>query len=243
MKEILILGATGGIGEATVFEMATEGHRLWLHYHKNETKRKAISEKLTLMGIPFQWFSADLSKFSEVKTLFDALYKQIEGLDVLINVTGTSQHELFQWLSPEAWEKLRAVNLDAMIFSTQAAVSRMFGREGAAIVLMSSVWGQTGGAMEVHYSCLKAATIGLVKSLAKELGPSGIRVNAVAPGWIETTMNQSLTEADKNAFVEEIPLERLGQAVDVAKSIKFLCSKDSAYITGQVIAMNGGYYI
>lgn len=243
MKEVVILGASGGIGTAIVKAFANNESRLWLHYNQGSEAKDSLSTWLDEQHIKYSWLQADFMDAKAAGQFFKTIDQNTEGIDVLINAIGSSKHELFQWVSQPDWEVLRTINLDAFIYTTQEAVSRMFNREGANIVLISSVWGQVGSAMEVHYSVVKAGVIGLIKALSKELGPSGIRVNGVAPGWIETEMNSAFTEAERQAFEAELPLGRIGKAEEVASCVRFLCSDAASYLTGQILNPNGGLYI
>lgn len=243
MKEVVILGATGGIGSAIVKSMATEGTRLWLHFHQGHEAKAHLTEWLETHGMTYQWIQGNFEDKASAKLFFEKIDQETDGIDCFINAIGSSKHELFQWVSQEEWEQLRAINLDAFIYTAQEAVCRMFNRPGANLVLISSVWGQVGSAMEVHYSVAKAGVIGLIKALAKELGPSGIRVNGVAPGWIDTEMNAQFDEAEKAAFESELPLGNIGKPEQVAGCVKFLASDAGSYLTGQVLNPNGGLHM
>lgn len=243
MKEVVILGATGGIGSAIVRAMASKEVRLWLHYNQGQQMKEALSAWLDEQGVHYRWLQGDFLNKDAARLFFNALDKETEGIDCFINAMGSSKHELFQWVSQDDWEQLRMINLDAFVYSAQEAVSRMFNRPGANLILVSSVWGQVGSAMEVHYSVTKAGVIGLVRALAKELGPSGIRVNGVAPGWIDTAMNDQFDDESKAAFESELPLGRIGSPAEVAACVAFLSSPASAYLTGQVLNPNGGLHM
>lgn len=243
MKEVVVLGASGGIGTAVVKALAGTEVRFWLHYNRGSEAKDKLSTWLDERHVKYKWIQADFKDREAASEFFLTIDKYADGIDVFINAIGTSKHELFQWLSQSEWERLRTVNLDAFIYTAQEAVNRMFGRQGANIVLVSSVWGQVGSAMEVHYSVVKAGVIGLIKALSKELGPSGIRVNGVAPGWIDTEMNAGFTAEERQSFEEELPLGRIGKVEEVANCVSFLSSDSASYLTGQILNPNGGLYI
>lgn len=243
MKEVVILGATGGIGKAIVKAMAEPSTRLWLHYNKGVEAKTELSQWLDEKGIVYEWYCSDFATHSAVGLFFSHLDGTCEGIDVFINAIGTSKHNLFQWMSAADWESLRHINLDVFVYAAQEALKRMFGRPDANMVMISSVWGQVGSSMEVQYSVVKAGVIGLIKALAKEVGPAGIRINGVAPGWIETKMNQDFSPEEKSAFEEEVPLGRIGRPEEVASCVRFLASRESSYLTGQILNPNGGFYI
>ncbi|GHV24033.1 3-oxoacyl-ACP reductase [Clostridia bacterium] len=186
---------------------------------------------------------ADVSKRSECQFLVDKTIKHFGQIDVLVNNAGIAQQKLFTEISPEDWQRMFAVNVESAFNCTQFAVNDMLKRHSGKIINVSSIWGLVGSSCEVHYSASKAALIGFTKALAKELGPSKITVNCIAPGIINTKMNKSLNEYAINDLISQTPLGRFGTADEIAKTILFLASESADFLTGQVISPNGGFVI
>ncbi len=241
MKTVLITGASGGIGAACARRYAQAGYAVMLHYHQQEDRAAKLCHELTEAGHQAAVFGADISD----KTQADALVlKTIEAFgspDVLVNNAGIALYKMFCDTTAEDWNRILSVNLMGMVHVTQAVLPQMVHNKRGHIVNLSSIWGISGASCEVAYSTSKAAIIGLTKSLAKELGPSGILVNCVAPGVIDTEMNASLDEDAKRFLIEETPLEKIGQPADVAETVFFLGNEDNRFTTGQVISPNGGF--
>ena len=242
-KTILITGGTGGIGAAEVEYFARKGWNVAFSYHSAEKKAQALCEKLCGEGLQAAAFRADLSRREEAFALVEKAEACFGGLDVLLNNAGIAQFGLFQDMTEAQWRQIAGVNLDGSIYCAQAAAAGMVRRGGGVILNTSSMWGQVGASCEVAYSVTKAALIGLTKALAQELGPSGIRVNCIAPGFIETEMNGHLSAEDRSALFEETPLGRGGTPEEVARTAYFLASEGSSFITGQVVAVNGGFVV
>ncbi len=241
-KTVLITGAASGIGAATAILFAEKGYKVALNYNSSSAAANmlcsTLSEQYDVMTV-----KADISKFNEVEAMVASVRAKFGKIDILVNNAGISQQKLFNNISPDDWNRMISVNLTGAYNCSRAVINGMINRKYGAIVNVSSIWGETGGSCEVHYSAAKAGLIGLTKSLAKEVGPSGIRVNCVTPGVIATNMNSHLSVEDLNALAEETPLCRLGTAEEVARAIYFLCSDDASFITGQVLGVNGGLYI
>ena len=235
MKNVLITGGSRGIGKECVNLFTKNGYRVFLNYKKSTAKAQKISEKTG--AIPVQ---CDISNAAEVKKMHAFIYDNYGSIDILVNNAAISQIKLFTDISEEDWDNIFNTNVKGMFFVTKAFVGDMISRKSGKIINISSMWGVTGGSCEVHYSASKAAVIGFTKALASELGLSGITVNCVAPGVIDTDMNKHLTDEDMDALKNEIPLGRIGTPEDAAKVILFLASEKSDYITGQVINVNGG---
>ena len=244
MKQIAVItGASRGIGAATARLMAREGYRLVLGYQHSREKAEALCRELREQGAEAVPFCADVSNAEEAEALIRCAVDTYGGLDVLINNAGIAQIKLFTDITPEDWRRMFAVNVDGMYYCCRAAVPILLHQHSGSIVNISSIWGIAGASCEVHYSAAKAAVIGFTKALAKELGPSFINVNCVAPGAADTEMNAGLSTEDRKLFEEEIPLCRMGTPEEVAESIVFLAGKKARYITGQVLSPNGGIVI
>ena len=241
MKNILITGGSRGIGACLVRELAKRGNSVVLNYNKSEKEAKNIQKELEELGIEIEIFKADVSKHDEVKRLRQFFFSKYKNIDVLINNAGISQIKLFTEITDEDWEKMLSTNLNSVFYTTKEFVNNMIENKSGCIINISSIWGVVGGSCEVHYSTAKAGIIGMTKALAKEMGPSNIRVNSIAPGIIDTDMNNDLTSQDIEELKKEIPLKRVGTAEEIAKTVKMLIENE--YITGQIISVNGGWYM
>ena len=243
-KTVLITGASGGIGEAISVAFWQKGYKVIMHYNKNGKEITKLSSAMN-DSRPFSAItvSADLTDRNEVIRLFDEAKATFGDIDILVNNAGVSEQKLFTDITESDWDRIFNLNVKGMFFCCQEAVKSMISKKKGKIINISSMWGQVGASCEVHYSASKGAVIAFTKALAKELGPSGIQVNCVAPGFIDTPMNGHLDKETVDALVEETPLGVIGTPQDVAKSVLFLGSGDSDFITGQVIAPNGGLVI
>lgn len=237
-KRVLITGGSRGIGEKCVYEFTNARYEVFFTYNKSEDNAAEIENKTGAVKI-----KADISRADDVKRMADYIHQNYGNIDVIINNAGISQQKLITEISEDDWDRMFDVNVKGAFLVTKAFVSDMINKKSGKIVNISSMWGVTGGSCEVHYSASKAALIGFTKALAKELGPSGICVNCVAPGVIDTEMNKHLSQEDLDCLKEETPLERIGTPEEVAKVILFLCGSESSFITGQVINVNGGMVI
>jgi 3-oxoacyl-[acyl-carrier protein] reductase len=234
LKTALITGASRGIGAACARALAGVGYRVVINYNCSQNLALALAEELNGLAI-----RADVSDLNQVTEMFS-----IAGhVDVLICNAGISSSNLFTDIAPAEWQRVFAVNVGGVYNCCQAALPHMLRQKHGKIITISSMWGITGASCEAAYSASKAAVIGLTKSLAKELGPSGITVNCVAPGVIDTDMNACYTPEVMESLREETPLGRIGQPEDVAALVRFLASEDAKFITGQVIGANGGFLI
>ncbi len=240
-KTVIVTGASKGIGAEIVKQLSQDNYQIVLNYNKSETLAKEVQKQLIQNGKKVEIFKADVSKREEVKKLIEYTLKKFKTIDVLINNAGISQVKLFTEITDEEWNTMIQNNLNSVFYCTQEALPVMINEKRGCIINISSIWGITGGSCEVAYSTAKAGINGLTKALAKELGSSNIRVNAIAPGFIQTQMNEHLTENEKKEIQEEIPLNKLGTTLDVAKCVKWLIEDD--YTTGQIISINGGWYI
>ncbi len=241
MKTVLITGASRGIGRAAALEFAKNGWQVAVNYNKSETAAKELCDEITAFGGFAKVYQADVSDNTEVLGMVDTVVADFGGVDALVNNAGIALGQgLFTDFTDSDAKQVFDTNVFGMMNCSRAIISHFVSKKSGKIINVSSVWGITGGSCEVIYSASKAAVIGFTKALAKELAPSGICVNCVAPGFIETDMNSHLAKADIEAFCEDIPLGRTGKAEEVAKSIYFLASSDASYITGQVLTVDGG---
>lgn len=242
-KTVLVTGGSRGIGAAIAVLFAQRGFRTAINYRAGRQRAEQLAQQLREEGYSAAAFGADVSDRAQVDRMFAAVGDAFGGVDILVNNAGIAQQKLFTDISEEEWEKLFAVNVKGAFHCCQAALPHMIHRKRGKIINISSIWGLTGASCEVHYSASKAALIGMTKALAKELGPSGIQVNCVAPGVIDTEMNAALDEATVEALKEETPLGVLGTGWDIAQAVAFLASDNADFITGQTISPNGGIVI
>ncbi len=236
MKTVLITGAGGGIGSAVTERFAAAGYTVFAGYNKSKETTEELCRRTGAVPLKI-----DVRDGGSVEEAFSEIKRTSEGVDVLVNNAGIASQKVFQEITDKEWDEMFSVNARGAFLTSRAAVPHMIGRKNGRIINVSSVWGAVGGSCEVHYSASKAALIGMTKALAKELGPSGITVNCVCPGVIDTKMIAALTEDDRAALAEETPLMRLGTPDDVAGVILFLASDDAKFITGGVIAADGGF--
>ena len=238
-RTVLISGGDRGIGAAAARAFYAAGFRVAVFYHTNAEAAAALQKELPgVLAI-----QCDVASRASCELAFHAVEQALGRVDVLVSNAGIAQQKLFTDITPEEWQRMLDVNLSGAFHLCQLALPGMIRRKQGRILTVSSMWGQTGGSCEVHYSAAKAGLIGLTKALAKEEGPSGITVNCVAPGVIETDMMAAFTAEDKAALAEETPVGRLGTPEEVAKLLVFLAGEDAGYITGQVFGVNGGLVI
>jgi len=242
-QSILITGASRGIGAACARLFAEEGWAVAVNYHRSEQEALALCAELERKGCTVLPVKADVSNPEEVRRMVDIVLDNFCQLDTLLCNAGIGHAGLFSDLSYEDWRSLFAVNVDGAYHCIQATLPHFLSRKQGSILLVSSMWGLVGGSCEVAYSSTKAALIGLCKALAKELGPSNIRVNCIAPGLIETDMNGQLTQEDRDSLCEETPLGCVGTPRNVADCALFLASDRASFFTGQVLSPNGGFVI
>ena len=236
---VLISGGDRGIGAAAARAFYEAGFRVAVLYHSNAEAAAALEKQLP--GITA--VQCDVASRASCELAFRTAEQALGHVDVLVSNAGIAQQKLFTDITPEEWQHMLDVNLTGAFHLCQLALPGMIRRKAGRILTVSSMWGQTGGSCEVHYSAAKAGLIGLTKALAKEEGPSGITVNCVAPGVIDTDMMAAFTAEDKAALAEETPVGRLGSADEVARLLVFLAGEDAGYITGQVFGVNGGLVI
>lgn len=241
-KVALVTGGAKGIGEAVCRALAKDGYALAINY--NSSKKEAESLKRELSAVTdVEIFKADVSDSKEVDAMFSRIENRLGNVSVLVNNAGISEQALFTDITDDMWSKMINTNLSGAFYCSRRALKNMINEKSGVIINIASMWGEVGGSLEVHYSASKAGLIGLTKALAKEVGLSGIRVNAVSPGIIETDMMAHFTETDKNTLKDETPLNKLGTPKDVANAVSFLASERAEFITGQIISVNGGIVI
>lgn len=243
MKTVLITGASRGIGAETARLFAQKGWAVAVNYRNSREAAEELVSEIRKNGGTALAIPADVGDPKQVEALFRTAERELGQIEALVNNAGIAQQKLFTDLTDEDWDELFRVDVKGVFLCCRRALPAMIRRHRGVIVNISSMWGQVGASCEVHYSAAKAAVIGLTRALAKEVGPSGIRVNCIAPGVIQTEMNGNLTPETLEALKEETPLELLGDPADVAKAAWFLTSEDSAFITGQVLGVNGGMVI
>lgn len=243
-KTVLITGAAKGIGRAIAYEFAKQEYQICIHYHTSFDLAKELQEELQEQGVSCMIYGADISSRREVDNMIDSVLSTFGSLDVVVNNAGICEYKLFTDITEQDLNEMLNVTVAGTFHVTQSALKKyMLHQKSGSIINISSIWGMVGASCEVNYSTSKAAIIGMTKALAKELGLSNIRVNAVTPGVIQTDMNQKLTEEECEALKEEIPLSRFGSPEEVATVVRFLASDEASYITGQVISPNGGMVI
>jgi 3-oxoacyl-[acyl-carrier protein] reductase len=240
-KIALITGATGGIGAAIAHRLAREGYSLQLHYNINEQRANELKEELSeAYDISITLAQADLTKSEGVDQLVEAL-RHVP--DVIIHNAGVAHWSLFTDIETHDYERMIQLHLTSPFMLTQRLLPSMVSKKWGRIVFITSIWAETGASCESLYSMVKGGTTSLMKSLAKEFAPSGITVNAVAPGVIDTPMMSSFSADELHELYKEIPLGRMGSPDEVAHTVQFLAAEESRYITGQVIGVNGGWYM
>ena len=238
-RGVLISGGDRGIGAAAARAFYQAGYRVAVLYHTNAQAAARLEAELPGC-IALQ---CDVASRPACEAAFAAAETVLGHVDILVSNAGIAQQKLFTDITPEEWQHMLDVNLTGAFHLCQLALPGMIRRKWGRIITVSSMWGQTGGSCEVHYSAAKAGLIGMTKALAREEGPSGITVNCVAPGVIDTDMMAAFTPGDKAALAEETPVGRLGSAQEVARALLFLAGEEAGYITGQVFGVNGGLVI
>ena len=238
MKTALVTGASGGIGQAIAKALAKQGMRVIVSYNTGCAEAFKLAEDIGAEAL-----MADISDEESVNKMAAEIEKKYGGVDVLVNNAGISMQKMLCDTTSADWDRIFSVNIRGTFLVTRALMGNMVRNHYGRIVNVSSVWGQEGASCEVAYSASKAAVEGFTKALAKELSLSGICVNCVAPGVIDTKMNAFLSEEEMSELESVIPMGRLGTPDEIAKVVAFLCSEQAGYITGQIIGVNGGFYI
>lgn len=238
---VIVTGGSRGIGKCLVENLARDGYNVLLNYNKSEKQARKIQEDLRKDGIIIEIFKADVSKKEQVKAMVEFALKKWGSIDVLINNAGIAKLQMFQDVTEEDWNEIIDTNLKSAFYASQEVLQSMIHKKKGLIINISSMWGQVGASCETVYAISKAGIDAMTKSLAKELGPSNIRVNSIAPGVIDTEMNSKIDEHIKNQIKDETPLRKIGEPIDIYKCAKWLIEDE--FTTGQVIGINGGYVI
>lgn len=238
---VIVTGGSRGIGKCLVENLAKDGYNVLLNYNKSEKQARKIQEDLRKDGIIIEIFKADVSKKEQVKAMVEFALKKWGSIDVLINNAGIAKLQMFQDVTEEDWNEIIDTNLKSAFYASQEVLQSMIHKKKGLIINISSMWGQVGASCETVYSISKAGIDAMTKSLAKELGPSNIRVNSISPGVIDTEMNSKIDEHIKNQIKDETPLRKIGEPIDIYKCAKWLIEDE--FTTGQVIGINGGYVI
>lgn len=237
-KTALVTGGAGGIGEAICHALSSEGYFVIINYSRSKEKAEALAQKINGAAIGF-----DVSDIQAVNSAMSEIKSRFSSPELLVNNAGISEIDLFTHIPPDISEQILNVNLKGTLNCSRAVLPEMISRKSGCIINISSMWGQCGASCEVDYSASKAGVIGFTKALAKEVGPSGIRVNCVSPGFILTDMNNRFSPEDLELIKEEIPLGIFGKPEHISDAVVFLASEKASFITGQTLAVNGGMVI
>lgn len=239
-KIALITGSSRGIGKAIAYRFASIGYRVILNSNSNENQLLQTYSEFKQRGFKVDFVKADVSKYSEVSHMIDKIYKKYKNIDILVNNAGISYVGLITDMDEYEWKNIIDTNLNSVFNCCRKVIPQMINLKSGNIINISSIWGMCGASCEVAYSASKGAVNSFTKALAKEVGPSNIRVNAIACGVIDTDMNSWLDETEKNLLKDEISLMHFGNVHDIANLVEFLASDKSNFITGQIITVDGG---
>ena len=242
-KTVLVTGSSKGIGRAAAELFAENNYNVGINYLHSEEDACSLVRLLEKQGHSVMAYKADVSKREQVEAMVASCIHHFGSIDILVNNAGIAQQKLFTVITVEDWDKMMDIHVKGVFNCCQCVLPYMINRKLGKIINISSIWGMTGASCEVHYSTAKAAVIGFTKALAKELGPSNIQVNCVAPGIITTDMNASLEESERDSLLQDTPLMRFGTPADIAHAIFYLASEKADFLTGQVISPNGGFVI
>ncbi len=242
-KIVLITGGAKGIGRSMAESFALKGYRVIFNYFKSFEEAKDLEERMQQAGCQIYGVQGDITKREDVEKIFSFTEEKFSAPDILINNAGISQFKLFSDINDADWDLMIDVNLKGMFYCCQRALPEMIRKKSGKIINISSIWGMVGASCEVHYSTSKAGMIGFTKALAKEVGPSGIQVNSISPGVIETDMNKGLSSESLSCLCQDTPLMRLGKPEDIASLALYLSLSEADFITGQIISPNGGFVI
>ena len=240
-KVIVVTGASRGIGREIAKTLSRENNKVIACYNNSEKEATILKEELEKENKKIDIIKGDISKREDCKKIVEYVINKYKKIDVLINNAGISTYNLFTDITDEEWDRTINTNLNSVFYMSQETVKYMIKQKEGSIINISSIWGIVGASCEVAYSVSKAGIDGMTKALAKELGPSNIRVNSIAPGLIDTDMNNDLTKEELDNIINETPLCKIGKPEDIAKCIKWLVEDE--FTTGQVISVNGGWSI
>ncbi|UWG98489.1 3-oxoacyl-ACP reductase FabG [Dehalobacter sp. DCM] len=240
-KTVIVTGASRGIGRTIAILFASKGYRVLMNYHQSAIAVYQTCEKLKKEGKAIYPYKADVTKRKQTDSMVERCLKLYGSVDILINNAGITQQKLFTEITEREWDKIVDTNLKGSFNCAQSVLKYMIAQKEGKIINISSIWGMVGASCEVHYSAAKAGVIGMTKALAKELAPSNIQVNCIAPGIVQTDMLAFFTANELDELKNQTPLQRIGSTKDVAACAYFLASEDADFITGQVISPNGGY--
>lgn len=240
---VIVTGASRGIGKACALAFGKSGANVIVNYTRSKEKAEEVCEEISKLGGRALPFCADIANRKAVDEMIAFAHSNFGSISTLVNNAGIAEQIMFCDITEEKWDRMFAVDVKGVYNCIQAALPDMIHNKSGRIINISSMWGITGASCEVHYSAAKAAVIGMTKALAKELGPSGITVNAIAPGVISTEMNGNISEEIMSELKEETPIGRIGTPEDIAETALFLASPQASFITGEVISVNGGFVI
>lgn len=241
-KTALVTGGAKGIGAAICRALAKDGYNIALNFNTSEQSAVELKKELSHVTC-VEIYRADVSDSAQVEKMFSEIENVFGGVDVLVNNAGIAQQALFTDITDEMWQKMLGTNLTGAFNCCRSALPFMIRQKNGKIINIASMWGEVGASMEVHYSAAKAGLIGLTKALAKEVGLSGVTVNAVSPGVVLTDMMEQFSDDDKKILADETPMGVLGMPEDIANTVSFLASEKANFITGQVVSVNGGFVI
>jgi 3-oxoacyl-[acyl-carrier protein] reductase len=239
----LVTGASRGIGREIAMALAEEGADVAINYNRSDDDADTLAMSIEVMGKNTWVYPADISDYGQVQAMRTSLAKYLGPIDILVNNAGINVDKLFSKMQPEDWNKVLAINLIGVFNCTRNFLEDLLASKHGRIINITSIVGQMGNIGQVNYAASKAGIIGMTKALAKELASKGVTVNAIAPGFIETSMLAGVPEKIKERIIEQIPMRRFGQPSEVAKAVVFLASGDASYITGHVLNVNGGQYL
>lgn len=242
-KVALVTGASRGIGAATAARLARDGYDVAINYLQREERAMQVLRNVQTQGRRGIAVKADVSDCNQVKHMFECIRSELGEVELLVSNAGISGYTQIQDLTPEQWKRFFEVNVDGAFNTVKCALPHMLSEHRGCIITMSSIWGLRGASCECAYSATKSALIGFSKSLANELAPTGIRVNCIAPGVIDTEMLGGLTEDDIKFLSDRTPVQRLGKPEDIASAVSFLASEEASFITGQVLTCDGGFIV
>ncbi len=242
-KLALITGSSRGIGRAAARKLAEEGYNIIINYKEHKEQAESIVREIEEIGRTAMMIQADVSKYEEVERMFSEIFKYFRRLDLLVNNAGIASLKTFNEITPEYWKEIFDTNVNGMFNCCKFAVPKMISQKEGVIINVASIWGIVGASCETHYSATKGAIVAFTKALAKELGPSNIRVNSVAPGPVMTDMLATLPEDILEKVKEDTPLNKIATPEEIAEYIYFLASDKADLLTGQVMSPNGGFII